>query len=389
MALTSSRSFGIRLSAFNAVLFLGMGIQLPFLPLWLKAKDLTEPQIALVVAMMTAVRIFALPLGTYVADAHGNRRRIIVTAAFLSFAAYLVLHFMGSFMAILAVAVIAGAMLAPVGPLVEVMAIEGSSHHGIDYGRIRLWASISFLFGSLMAGALLEIIPVEAVVLLIAGAQGLGALGSLILPPERTVTRETSSPINLSAVLSFVTGGSFMIFMAAASIGQASHGLIYAFGSVHFDSLGYSKLTIGELWAAGVVAEIIMFAFSSRFFRAFGAVKLIIIGTACGVVRWLLIGLEPPLAMLFVVQALHAGSFGLTHLGTMHFIRENVPGNMRNTVQGLYATLTGGILLAATMWGSGPLYGELGGHAFFVMAGYSIIAFGLALVLNRVSPRAR
>ena len=56
------------------------------------------------------------------------------------------------------------------------MAVEGSARYGLDYGRIRLWASLSFLAGSLLAGALLEVIPVSAVILLIAAAQGLGAL---------------------------------------------------------------------------------------------------------------------------------------------------------------------------------------------------------------------
>ena len=104
-----------------------------------------------------------------------------------------------------------------------------------------------------------------------------------------------------------------------------------------------------------MITEILMFAFSSRIFKAFGAVKLIVIGTACGVVRWLVIGIDPPLAIMFLVQALHAGSFGLTHLGTMHYIRENVPDGMRNTVQGIFSALSGGILLSATMWASGPL----------------------------------
>jgi PPP family 3-phenylpropionic acid transporter len=176
-----------------------------------------------------------------------------------------------------------------------------------------------------------------------------------------------------------------VIFVAAAAIGQSSHGLLYAFGSVYFDSLGYSKLTIGALWAVGVIMEVLMFAFSNRFYKALGSVNLIIVGTAAATVRWFVIGLEPPLAVLFIVQALHAGTFGLTHLGTMHFIRETVPGHMRNTVQGLFAALNGGILMSATMWSSGPLYGALGGHAFFVMCAYALMAFGLALLLKRVS----
>ncbi len=384
----SPRNFTLRLSLFNAFLFLGSGIQLPFLPLWLKDRALSEDEIALVLALMTAIRVLAVPIGAFIADAYGNRRRVIVIAAVGTFLAYALMHVVGGFWPILIMACVAGAMLAPVGPLTEMMAIEGSSRHGSDYGRIRVWASISFLAGSLLSGALLEIIPVNAVILLIAGAQGIGALVSLVLPDEQAVHKAATESIRFNAVVAIVTGAIFVIFLAAASIGQASHGLVYALGSLHFETLGYGKLTIGELWAIGVIAEIVMFAFSSRFLKSFGAVRLIVIGCACGIVRWLLIGFEPPLAVMFAAQALHAGSFGLTHVGTMYFIRENVPDGMRNTVQGIYSALSGGILLSATMWASGPLYGLLGGHAFFVMAVCSAMAFGLALILKRITPTA-
>lgn len=383
----SSRIFGLRLSLFNAVLFLGSGIQLPFLPLWLKDKALSEGEIALVVAMMMAVRILAIPVGTFVADLTGSRRIIIIVSAFGTFAAYLLLHFMNGFVPILIVGMLAAAMLAPIAPLTEVLAIEGSAHFGIDYGRIRLWASLSFLAGSLIAGALLEVIPVHSVILLIAAAQGLGALVTLVLPHDGALRLGEQTPTSLPAVFAVALSSVFVIFMAAASIGQSSHGLLYAFGSVYYDDLGFSKLTIGELWAVSVTFEILMFAFSGVFYKRFGSVTLIAIGTGCGILRWFVMGLEPPLAMMFVISALHAGSFGLTHLGTMHFIRENVPDNMRNSMQGLFSVLSSGILMSATMWSSGPLYGLMGGKAYFVMASYSAIAFALALILRRVSPR--
>ena len=382
----SARDFTFRLSLFNAVLFLGSGIQLPFLPLWLKSRGLEAPEIALVLAAMTAVRVLAMPVGAFIADRFGQRRRVILVSAFAAFASYVLLHFMPGFMAILAMAVVAGALWAPVGPLIEVLAIEGSTHHGIDYGRIRMWASLSFLAGSLISGALLEAIPVQWVVLLIAGAQGLGAMVALVLPPDRAFRKAAHVPVRLSQIAACIGGGGFLIFMAAAAIGQSSHGLIYALGSVHFDHLGYSKLVIGELWAAAVITEIVMFAFSNRFYRAFGSVNLIVIGVGCGLLRWILFGIGLPLPLLFVAQMLHAGSFGLTHLGTMHFIQENVPDGMRNTVQGIFSALSGGILLAATMWASGPLYGLMGGWAYFVMALCSAMALVLALILRRVSP---
>ena len=130
-----------------------------------------------------------------------------------------------------------------------------------------------------------------------------------------------------------------------------------------------------------------MFAVSNRIFTAFGSVRLIAFGISCGLVRWILTGLEPPLWLLFVVQTLHAGSFGILHLGTMHYIRETVPAGMRNTVQGIYAALSGGILLSSSMWAAGTLYGSFGGATYFAMAGCSAIALGLAIMLVQVSPR--
>ena len=48
----SSRSFFVRFSAFNAFLFLGTGIQMPFLPLWLRSEGLSDSQISLIVAAL-------------------------------------------------------------------------------------------------------------------------------------------------------------------------------------------------------------------------------------------------------------------------------------------------------------------------------------------------
>ena len=384
----SSRNFSLRLSLFNAVLFLGAGIQLPFLPLWLKDRGLSDAEVALMVGLMMAVRIIGIPFGTFIADLTQRRRVVIIACALGATAADLLLGVVSGFWPILLCGMLAAALLAPIVPLTEVLAVEGSAHYGLDYGRIRLWASLSFLSGSVAAGALLEVIPMHAVILLIAGAQGAGAVFSLLLPQDRAVRSARYVPVRVGAVLATLAGGSFVVFLLAAGLGQASHGFLYAFGSVHYEALGYSKFTIGKLWAVGVLAEVLMFAFSNRFYRALGSVRLIMLGTALAALRWLVTGFEPPLLVLFAIQSLHAASFGFTHLGTMHFIRERVPENMRNSAQGFYSMLSSGVLMSTTMWASGLLYGALGGGAYFVMAGYAALAFGFAVILKLISPKA-
>lgn len=384
-----SRSFSLRLSVFNAFLFMGGGIQTPFLPLWLKYKGLSTYEIAMVMAAMVAVRVIAMPVGAFLADHTGDRRRVIIAAAVTGFLCYGVLAFLNGFMPILVAACLAAALVAPVAPIAEVFAIEGSQHHGLDYGRIRLWASLSFLAGSLISGALLEELAVSWVIYLIIIAQGIGAAVAFVLPADPVRRAAHEAPAKLSSIMAVVTAAPFVIFIAAAGIGQASHGLFYAMGSVHWDHVGYGKFTIGALWAAGVLAEVTFFAFSSRIAGAVDPAKLILIGVAGATLRWLLFAINPPLWILYFASALHFASFGITHFGTMHYLQKHVPNGMRNTVQGVFSALSGGVLMSAVMWSSGPLYQAFAGYAYFFMMATAAIAVGLAAILVKVSPTAR
>jgi len=56
----------------------------------------------------------------------------------------------------------------------------------------------------------------------------------------------------------------FILFLFAGGLGQASHAFYYGLGTLHWQSLGYSGLTIGLLWSIGVVAEIILFLYLSH-----------------------------------------------------------------------------------------------------------------------------
>jgi PPP family 3-phenylpropionic acid transporter len=377
----------LKISLFYAFLSLGMGIQLPFLPLWLGDKGLSASEIGIIFAGMTASRIVASPLVALAADRYNNRRAIIILCCFLSFASYLSLALASGFWPIFALAIVAGAVFAPVFPLGEGFGIDGSKEHGLDYGRMRLWASLSFLAGSLLSGAALQVAPIWTVIFMIAAAQGALALVTLSLPPD-VPKREGSVSKGSGGVAALFVGSSFIIFLLATGLGQSSHGLLYALGSVQWHDQGFNEFTIGCFWAAGVLAEVLLFAFSRNALTRLGAVNLIIVGVACGLLRWVILSLAPGLLITGFSQILHAATFAMVHLGTMHFIQSTVPASMRNTAQGIHAAFSGGVFLASTMWMSGPLYNSLGSSAFLVMAAISGVALGFALMLVRISPRA-
>jgi PPP family 3-phenylpropionic acid transporter len=386
----TGRVFSLRISMTYALLMLGSGVQLPFLPLWLKAKGLETSDIAMILAGMMATRILGAPLFAWIADHFGNRRLVIQLCGGFAFATYLLLAISNGFSPIATMALIASFMFAPVFPLIEGFSVDGSAAHGLDYGRLRLWASLSFLTGSLVSGALLTQLDPLNTAWLIAVAQGLAFVSTLILPVEP----EAAAP---DVDFQDVPGGARQLFFAssfpflivAVGLGQASHGMLFSFSSVHWASLGFGSFAIGSLWTGAVLAEVLLFALSARILQKFGPSRLLLIGMCGGIVRWLIMAFATHYVLMFFAQTLHALSFATVHLGTMHFIRLMAPPQTRNRAQGVYAALSGGVFMSASAWTSGGLYQNYGGLAYLFMAAISVAALVMVLLLLRLSPTVR
>jgi MFS transporter, PPP family, 3-phenylpropionic acid transporter len=385
----TARRFGLRISVTYAFLMIGSGVQLPFLPLWLAQKGISVDGIAMIMAGMMATRIVGAPLFSWMADHFGNRRLVIQLCAGFAVLSYALLAISNGFGSIMTVALVASFMFAPVFPLTEGFSVDGAAAHNLDYGRLRLWASVSFLVGALGGGALLTVLDPLDTVWMLALAQGVSFLATLYLPTEPDVEESDPAEFAIGGMRELLFKSSFPLLMIAAGLAQASHGLQNSFSSVHWTSLGYSTFWIGFFWLVAVAVEILLFSFSNAVLAALGPGRILLIGMAGAVVRWLMLGTFESFAMILLAQLLHGCSFAATHLGTMHFIRLMVPSGIRNRAQGLYSAISGGVLFSAVMFASGPLYREFGAQAYYVMAAIAAVALGLAVMLLRLSPRVR
>ncbi len=385
----TAKSFAFRLSLTYALLMIGSGVQLPFLPLWLQARGFDTAGIAAVVAGMMAARLIGAPLFAWIADHFGNRRLVIQLCSGLAFASYTTLALSHGFSPIMTIALIAAFAFAPVFPLTEGFSIDGATAHGIDYGRVRRWASLSFLIGSLSSGLMLTKLAPEDTAWILAACQGLSFAATFLLPHEPEHKRAVSrSHADLRARDLFF-GSSFPLLMLATGLGQASHAMLYSFSSVYWQSLGFSSVDIGVLWCAAVLAEVALLSYSNFVVEKLGPGWLVLLGMGGGFVRWIMMGLVTSFPMIFIAQLLHALSFAATHLGTMHVIRLMAPPQLRNRAQGINAALSGGILMSCNTVFAGYLYARIGVHTYFAMAGMSALAIALAALVLRVSPRAR
>ena len=372
-----------RFAAFYGALFLVLGVMLPFWPVWLKSRGLDAGQIGLVLAIGPWLRVIADPLITRGVDRSGQGKRALVLFAAISVVAFSGFFFAESFWLIVLVTMIYAPIYHVLIPLGDSQTMVAVVRDKLDYGRIRLWGSATFIAGTFGAGWLLTdrtpdvIVPVVFAGLLL-------VLAATLLLREQNAPARHAHP---GGFLDLLRDRAFLYFVLAASAVQASHAVLNGFSVIHWREAGLSGTLIAFLWAGSVVAEIILFSMSGAVVRRLGPFGLLGLGAGAGFVRWIILAETTALPGLVVAQILHAATFGATYLATMHFIAARAPDGLKASAQGTYASVSG-VVMGIAMLSAGTMYGALGGGAFYAMSIVCAFAIVLGLAARRAAKRS-
>src|SRR5580704_8788299 len=149
MSVSASRGTSIRLSAFYAAFFLVNGIQMPFWPVRLTGRGFGAEEIGLLFAAAIWVKVFATPMIGALADRLGQRRGCMIALAGVTMVGLGALWNAYGFWALLFLALVAEVAQS------AMMTLASVRRDGLDYGRVRLWGSVSFILASIASGAIL------------------------------------------------------------------------------------------------------------------------------------------------------------------------------------------------------------------------------------------
>lgn len=370
---TQRNGFALRLSLFYAAIFLIAGCYMPFLPVWLDGMGMKEWQISVILATPIALRPFFTPAIGIAADHLGRPIAILKVLAWGSMLSCLILPFTHSFLTIFAAIMLYTAFWMSVMPLTETVVLAGVRRGQGQYGRMRLWGSISFVAMTLGGGAAIDLWGSGAALWLFVGAALAVLMAAQWLPGDSPPAEQPATPaspqrIQFPELLILIRAPELWLFLIAASAVQASHAVYYIFGTLHWTAHGISPTIAGTLWAVGVIVEILLFAYAGGLAEKIGPARLILIGAGAAVLRWSVTAFDPPLAVLYLVQMLHGFTFGAAHLGAMNFMRDAVPHRLSASVQAVYASIGLGIMMGLTSLAAGPLYHALKGKAYLAMA---------------------
>lgn len=373
----------LRLSLFYGGYFGAVGVILPFWPLWLAGRGIGADEIGLVVGAGLLARVVSGPVAAHIADGGGDVRRLILGLAVGALVVFALFPLTAGLWPVVGLWLLFGCFWSPIMSLGESITLSCVRTAHVDYGRVRLWGSVTFIVVSAASGRLLAGNEPALIHALILGLVAATVAVSLLLPKTPSQAR-VPGKLPLGQVLG---NRRFLAMLAAGALLQCSHAVYYAFGSIHWAAAGHSEAAIGWLWAEGVIAETLLFMVSARFIDRLGPGRMFALAGLAGVIRWPVLALSTDLGALIAVQALHALTFGSAHLAAVTFIRQQLPPALSATGISVYASGVNGISMGFFMLLSGQLYARYQGPSYFAMAAMCLAGGVISLAMARTERR--
>ncbi len=372
------RSLGVpywRLSGYYFLFFTTVGIYMPYWSLYLKSIDLNAEQIGIISAIVVGTKIFSTYFWGWVVDHTGKRIRVIQLASLFSALSFMAVLLVKEFWILALVMFLFSVFWSASLPQVEAATLSYLRELSNTYTIIRLWGSVGFIIIVSVLGFVFESLSISYVPVFL--------LVSMILVWLLTLSIPEIPPVHLEdpveSLKKILGKPNVIALLLACFLMLASHGPYYTFYSIYLQDFGYSSTVIGQMWALGVGAEIVLFMFMHRLITVFGLRKLLLLSFFAATVRWLLIALFiDNLLILGFAQLLHAATFGICHAVAIQYVHKYFTGKLQGRGQGLYSSSSFGAGFAVGSLLTGYGWASLGAMMCFVIA--SCAAF-LAMVI--------
>jgi PPP family 3-phenylpropionic acid transporter len=375
-----------RLSSFYLFYFALLGSTAPFLALYFDHLGFSSARIGELVAIPMLMRCVAPNLWGWLGDYTGRRLAIVRFGAVCTLLCFSLILFNKSYAWLAMVMALHAFFWHAVLPQFEVITLAHLQGQTNRYSQIRVWGSIGFILTVVGLGRLFEWFSLDAypygLLFIMAGI----AAASWWVPnaqPASSLQRPATG-----GFLKQLTRPGVLAFYASVALMQLSHGPYYTFLTLHLEHLGYSRGTIGLLWALGVVAEVLMFLAMSWILQRFSVRSVLFISFLLAALRWLLLGnFAEHLPVLIFAQILHAATFGSFHAAAIHFVQRSFGPQQQGQGQALYAALagTGGALGALY---SGYSWNLLGPNWTFSIASLAALAAAVMIAIRMKEDRA-
>lgn len=348
------------------VLFAGLGVLMPYIPVFFELLSLSKSQIGILSMLPNLCSFLLAPIFAMLADKFDANCEVIIFGLVTSVASTVAIYFTRSFFALSWVVFAASAFRAPVTPQVDALVISALPDK-TKYGDMRLWGAISFGIFSFLGGSLLDptagtesfkyIFFLHALTFLLAGYIILSITYDLIRQsnshhPANHRDKSDHRPLLTAVADVFTQHPSVLIFSVIVFLSGFGSGVIDAFLFLRLKQLGGSGLVMGLSRFITCAAEVPMFQVAGPLHKKYGTWIILAVTQLAFVLRFTYYAfLTNPWAVL-PCEVLHGLTFATMWSVACTYANLISPPECHSTMQAL---------LEGLHWGFGSGMGALVG----------------------------
>jgi PPP family 3-phenylpropionic acid transporter len=387
---TSRRSPYWRASIFYFSLWGIMGAQMPFFNVYFARLGLSSLEIGILATAFPLMTLFFGPALSLLADRRRWQKRMLLISIGGTGALLILFLFPRTFAPLLVLVLIRAALFSPMMSIGDGMVARMATRHRIDFGKLRLWGSLSFAVAALVCGALWEHWGFQAMFIVTSvltlpvlwAATGLEESAPAAPTANAHIAKSAASPTWHDVRRD---RGLIALLVAVSLVGIAE-GMYGTFSGVYMDRLGGSQFLVGALFGLSALAELPAMHYSGAIFRKLGKPVSILLAYSLVGIALLGYGLvrQPWLILMFAM--LKGTGFALYFVGNVSLIDERAPEAWTSTLQSLMNAATRGLAPLITNPLAGWLADSQGLPIIFLASG---IASLLATVVMLVAVLGR
>jgi MFS transporter, PPP family, 3-phenylpropionic acid transporter len=377
----------LRASIFHFSVFSTSGAAAAYFGVWMAQKGISPGEIGIVnAAPVFALLLINLFVGR-LADRASDWRQVIILLSVIAAVTPFGLFFVSGFAGVALVWTLVSIPAGSLPPVVDAATLRMTERNGTSFGNIRGWGTLGAMSATAVTGLLAAWFGTVSFVPALVAMSIARAVLSLQLPRFRAPERQTTVAAALPRAkrLREVLKPWFVLPLVAFALVQATHFIITAFAALVWKQQGVPDSVLGLLIATSPAAEaVIMFVWRKIGARV-SARQMILAACIVTVFRWTVVAMSPPVWVLFLMQTLHAVTFAIGYLGTVHFIANWTSEDIAAEAQSFSFVLQQGMAVVALVL-FGWLVGQFGAAAFLVAALMGLIGMVLVLWSLKLKP---
>jgi len=385
MNLVNSR-FDKDYTKFQMIYFLfvsGFGFFFPYFNVYLEQNlGFSGSQIGGVISISLLMSVAISPLWGSLSDKSGNYK-LLLKILLIAYAviAWLLFNQTAYFMV-----VIFATLMEMVGigmsPMLDVLAVDYCERMKKDFGRLRIAASVGWIFGSYTAGFLITTLMMDvsyAVFWPLIIFMIISAVIAFYLPsPQVKDVKKSDEPTDKPSIKLLLKNKPFIFLMVFNFLTLSLIDSVVAFAGNHLVlTLDASPSAIGWMNVIAVTPEIIFFLFATKLMQRIGYKKFYIFAVVTLILRFIVYATTSNVVLFLAAGIVGPIMMAPAVIGNFLYIKKHVQANLTGTAFILnVAILTLGRALFSLIFG--VIYDMFGS---FMLFKFSIAFFVIALII--------